>query len=356
MEKRIKIIDSLRGLAATMVVEHHLFSLNADHLKKLTKPFVFDILYWISEKNVAAVLFFFIISGFSIGLSLHKKPLNSKVSINDYLYRRAKRILPIYWFSIGLSLLLSIIIPTIHNQSFSIYNLLGNLLFLQTPDVVNSWFTPYGNNGPLWSLSYEFFFYLFAIPTVIINKKKNINCSNLFAFFLILGLLMIGINRMLTNPISAFLILYPIWLSGYILAQLYLNRNFDKRFFITMITALIFLVTMNRIYIKSSSVDVLALGIVISLFCSLIYSLYHLQDLYKIFNPLAYVINKLFYKIGLGSFSLYILHYIFLKLERDFGLSIYVQLTSVLLLFPICYYFETWIIKKRFACLKQQYV
>ena len=237
-----------------IVVVHHLFSLNVDQLKAVISPFLFSSLAWLSEKNVAAVLFFFVVSGFSIGLSLHNKSLIDKTSVNEYLYRRAKRILPIYWLALALSLLISILVPTIRNPSFSSYNLIGNLLFLQTPEVVKAWFIPYGNNGPLWSLSYEFFFYLLAIPTIIISVKRKLSPAVLIISFVLISILMIGFNHVFANPLSAFLILYPIWLTGYILSQLYLKKSFNKAYFMIVMIIFLFLEILNSHYIKSSSI------------------------------------------------------------------------------------------------------
>ncbi len=339
-----------------IVVVHHLFSLNVDQLKAVISPFLFSSLAWLSEKNVAAVLFFFVVSGFSIGLSLHNKSLIDKTSVNEYLYRRAKRILPIYWLALALSLLISILVPTIRNPSFSSYNLIGNLLFLQTPEVVKAWFVPYGNNGPLWSLSYEFFFYLLAIPTIIISVKRKLSPAVLIISFVLISILMIGFNHVFANPLSAFLILYPIWLTGYILSQLYLKKSFNKAYFMIVMIIFLFLEILNSHYIKSSSINVLILGIAISLLCSAIYMLYQLKPFKKLFNPLVYMINQIFYKVGLASFSIYIFHYAILSLEKHFDLPIYIQIITISILVPLCYYFETWIIKKPFIFLKKQYV
>ncbi|MNJ97605.1 Acyltransferase family protein [compost metagenome] len=356
LERRIKVIDSLRGLAALIVVEHHLFSLNAQEIKACTSPFFYNFLLWLSEKNVEAVLFFFIVSGFSIGLSLRKNPIIDKKSINEYLYRRAKRILPIYWSAIIISLLTLLILPSIYNSSFSFYNLLGNLFFLQTPAITNAWFIPYGNNGPLWSLSYEFYYYLLAIPVIIYQKKIRLSPQSITLFLVSLSLLMILINHKIANPFSAFLILFPIWHIGYALSQFYINRDLNKPYFITLTCTYASLGVINFLYLNSTSLDVLNLGISISLICTFIFSLYQIQPLKGFFNFTINTFNKIFYKIGLASFSIYVSHYIVLHLLKQHNSPISIQILTLFFLIVVCYYFEMWIIKKPFSFFKRKYV
>jgi len=165
MTKRIAILDSLRGLAALIVVFHHVFVYNIAALEQALEqvPWLLSALNFVSNLNHLAVLFFFVLSGFAIALATQKLDLTQNQDTNVYLYRRFRRILPLYWIAIGFTCLIGMLNGNYwSNDSYSVVNLIGNLLFLQTSDKIGAyWFSPYGLNGPLWSLSYELFFYLF---------------------------------------------------------------------------------------------------------------------------------------------------------------------------------------------------
>ncbi len=81
----------MRGVAASLVVFHHVYTRFA-YLYPNEPARLHKILTFISDLNVEAVMFFFILSGFSIRLSLRKGLPITKELFNDYLYRRLKRL------------------------------------------------------------------------------------------------------------------------------------------------------------------------------------------------------------------------------------------------------------------------
>jgi peptidoglycan/LPS O-acetylase OafA/YrhL len=110
----------------------------------------------------AAVLGFFVVSGYSIAASIGKRP-------NGFLVRRVVRLLPMYWVGLVIStipILLSgaLFITTagVEMKSPSIFQWLGNALLMQG-FFVSMFYT----FGQAWSLSIEFFYYALA---KIINK------------------------------------------------------------------------------------------------------------------------------------------------------------------------------------------
>lgn len=117
--KRIAILDGLRGVAAGMVVFHHWWIA----YPRARGTALFEIGNFVSNLNYLAVLFFFCLSGFSIGIKYHR--FESRQEVKSFLIKRLKRIVPIAYLSLLLSWLLC-------KGGFSLKNLLGNLLFLQT--------------------------------------------------------------------------------------------------------------------------------------------------------------------------------------------------------------------------------
>ena len=356
--KRIQLLDSLRGMAAIVVVIHHVFSLNQLMLKAKLMPSTFNILSWLSDKNVEAVLFFFLLSGFSIGLSLRDSAFNTKGEINQYIYRRTKRIFPLYWLTLLLSILLLFFNPTTYNASFSFHNLIGNLLFLQTPDVTGAWFIPYGDNGPLWSLSYEVFFYIIAVPLIFLRRKHFKRWTPLLFTFItfIIALSMITVHKFAPNPFASFLALFPIWVIGFELSQLYLAKKNNLYFLLLLTASWTFMYILESNYFKSDTLKVLNLGILLGAISYIIAVFYYQSTFAKILKPVINVLNLIFYKIGTASFSLYIFHYILLKTLKFYHYGLTVQILSVLVLAFVCYHLEKWFVKQPFYFFRRNYV
>lgn len=106
--------------------------------------------FWKFEAGQGAVLFFFVLSGYVIGLTNHRA--FSGAAVVGYARRRAVRLLPLYFLAVALSVAA---IPT-----ELLRTVVGNLLFLQNE-------LPYGThhflllaaNTNLWSLNYEVLYY-----------------------------------------------------------------------------------------------------------------------------------------------------------------------------------------------------
>ena len=146
--KRIVILDSLRAIAVGLVVFHHWWVA----YPRITTDFVGNVGEFLSNLNYLAVLFFFSLSGFSIGIKYYD--FRGIPEVLKYLRKRFRRIVPIAYLALLISFVFS-------PSKFSPVELFGNLFFLQTPEHLNLWFAPFCGNGPLWSLSYEVWFYLF---------------------------------------------------------------------------------------------------------------------------------------------------------------------------------------------------
>ena len=229
MSKRIKILDSMRGLAAIIVVFHHVFTGMPSLFINKYPAWLMALFSFISTLNVQAVLFFFYISGFSICLSVKNElPINKK-AFNNYVYRRLKRILPLYYFAIVFTLLVGICSYQVgRNADYGIKNLIGNVLFLQCSNsYAGNWFAPYGNNGPLWSLSFEMFYY-FLLPVFLylvlkFGKTTSLNLfTNRIALIgaFIISIACVFLNRFLFLPFIAFSALFYVWYAGFFAATL----------------------------------------------------------------------------------------------------------------------------------------
>lgn len=360
--KRLIILDSLRGLAAFIVLFHHFFKINNNYLKKILNKDIYEIFSFISSLNHESVIFFFLLSGFSIGLSLKSDNLISSTTLNNYIYRRLKRILPIYIFSLIITLFCGLLTNKLYSSDYSLYNLMGNLLFLQTSDSIkDSWFTPYGFNGSLWSLAFEFFFYWFFIVLYSINFKFLYKFSTITKFILLLGLVIccIIINKYIFIPYLLFFTSFPIWILGYLTSRYFLfKKSYDSLFILSILFGLIYIVIGTR-YFQSNTLIVVSKGLIMNFLfyfiTKLSYSKINTQNFF-ICKALKQGLNFLFYRIGLGSYALYAFHYPILLLLNFYNLSILPQLIIMTFLITFCIILEEFSLKIKFDFLKIDYL
>jgi peptidoglycan/LPS O-acetylase OafA/YrhL len=145
-------LEGLRGLAALWVAYAH--ALNSNGLDRTySVPIPFNLYLNASH---GAILIFFVLSGYVIGLT-NQKPF-SRANAVRYLLRRLIRLYPIYAISIILAVLAS---P--HDTWKTI---VGNLLFLQVPIAALL-----SGNGVLWTLHYEIVYYLIFIAIWYFRPK-----------------------------------------------------------------------------------------------------------------------------------------------------------------------------------------
>jgi peptidoglycan/LPS O-acetylase OafA/YrhL len=146
--RKVAAIEGLRGFAATYVFLGHLV------LGQFTQPTSWLLIFRLGQE---AVMLFFLVSGFVIMFSMETA---ANKSVWAYLRRRFFRIYPIFLLALALGYALS------KDSARDVPTLLGNLFMLQDfsdgkPGVL---FSTFAGNLPLWSLSYEWWFYLAFIP------------------------------------------------------------------------------------------------------------------------------------------------------------------------------------------------
>lgn len=185
-------LDGLRGLSALYVVIGHArwllwegyqgYKSHPDQYSIFNKIILYSLTVF--RFGHEAVLMFFVLSGFLIHFGYAGKINRSITSFDwsSYMVRRVKRIFPPLLASLFLTFILD---RTGQYMGLSIYNqqtqnaqinqnisinldgltLLGNTAFLQTVYV-----PVWGSNGPLWSLMYEWWFYLLYPLFYLINR------------------------------------------------------------------------------------------------------------------------------------------------------------------------------------------
>lgn len=215
MDKKLHLakLDAIRGFAAFYVVIHHFFQ--STHLlpKSIEKIFF--------SFGQEAVILFFLLSGFVIYLSSHRI---SKGSFRSYFIKRFRRIYFPFIVAIALSAVIFLLNGSF-DKYFSWRELFGNLFLLQDFSTLKPgiWVRPFLGNLPLWSLSYEWWFYMMFYPLYRILPRDPRR------IYLVLFVSMLAYTGYTTAPNYAALVLsyFIIWWAGVESAAVFLK---DEKF------------------------------------------------------------------------------------------------------------------------------
>lgn len=249
-KNKLHKLESLRGLSAIYVVLHH--TISAD-LKIFNLPL--GLLFRFGQESV---IIFFILSGFVINYSF---TLSADKKFSSYFTNRFLRIFTPLIFIFPLGYILKCI-KTASLADPEPLNLLLNIMMLQDatslkPNVIVS---PYMDNLPLWSLSYEWWFYMLYYP---IQKYTKLNHNK--------SLLVLTISSMaaviyIFSPtfIPRILMYLSIWWIGVSLSNIELgDKNFSlSKMYITIINLVIIsIILISNIIIFSASGEKTTIGI-----------------------------------------------------------------------------------------------
>jgi peptidoglycan/LPS O-acetylase OafA/YrhL len=189
-------IEQYRGLCALLVVINH----GTVHEDLLLDNFKWPNYVAYFGAPFLSVLIFFCISGYVIGITNDKVTLDVK----GYLKKRAIRLYPIYIVTILLSILVV--------WNFPVFEVLGNLFFLQNATPYFHFKIPVFVNYSSWTLNYEALYYLLFIGLFFLQPKM---------WKLLSGMLLLSILLINSSPSILFFVnylnLYYFWLLGLII-------------------------------------------------------------------------------------------------------------------------------------------
>lgn len=230
----------MRGLAAFAVVLYHVredlyigwnnlkINLNATWFDELT-----GILSTPASFFGSAVILFFLISGFCIGLPYMGNQAR-KFDLGEYTVRRIVRLYPPYLAAILLSYLIEVILFHINNENIS-----SSKVYLSNILMVHNYTTGYlPINGVFWTLPVELELYI-AFPLILILIKKwGIKATVLVtgvASFTALIFYIIGYKWLGEN----FMVYWLVWTSGAVLSKFYVEGKLGKPSNLMLVTGLI---------------------------------------------------------------------------------------------------------------------
>jgi peptidoglycan/LPS O-acetylase OafA/YrhL len=230
-------LDIMRAVAACAVMFGHvraLFFVDFQHVEWQSWPI--QALYFLTGFGHQAVIVFFVLSGFFISSSILRSHVLGEWSWHEYAILRGTRLyvvllpglaLGFFWDRLGSWLFankalyshplvdLGLTAPL---DSLNLGAFLGNLLFLQT-----IFCQPFGSNGPLWSLSNEFWYYVLfplAFGALLALARKRLRSA------VPLVVLSLGVFVLLD---SGKWVGFAIWLAGFVLVLLYKRIEFRPK-------------------------------------------------------------------------------------------------------------------------------
>ncbi len=179
VHQRLMKLEAIRGVSALYVFLHHYihYSQELDFLKPF---FIFGQI---------ALMVFFVLSGFVIYYAtVYRDPY---ITFREYFLRRFRRIYPAFLLVLGLTYLVMCLIQGDWADPRP-GELLGNIFQLQDKGPYRIVY-PFWRNAPLWSLSYEWWFYMIFFGIYAAFKGNHsqqrkaaiaVSLSGMVSFFL----------------------------------------------------------------------------------------------------------------------------------------------------------------------------
>jgi peptidoglycan/LPS O-acetylase OafA/YrhL len=258
-----------------------------------------------------AVLFFFVLSGFVIHLKQAKEIERGRaVLLKGYFIRRAKRIFPPFLFALLLTFFCDKVVEFIdasifHNATpdeglntnisfdHSLKTLAGNILFLQ-----NTYVPIFGSDAPLWSLKYEWWFYMFYPLLLLVNKKTALGSFLIVALLSVLSILGWSWGIKLVDEVFAY---FFCWWLGCLSADMYANRIKVPVWLIILAGLLLLYIPLSVKYDSGNAIvkdTIIAVG-----FWGLLNSLFLLQK-----RQVSFRLLEKLKPLGDCSYSIYVIH------------------------------------------------
>lgn len=286
-------INFLRAISSQTVMIMHALILN--NLVTSSSP--------VGALHCFAVMVFFVISGFVVSNSIQNK--KKEYGFKNYLIDRFCRIYSALIPAFVFFTLLFLFVYWLTNQKpfeFNIAHLLSNILMLQENLLYKEVFYHlpveynfvglFANNIPLWSLSIEWWFYIFW-GLIVFKKINNYTLTN----YILLFISLCYIVGYIVLPSRVTYGLTFIWFAG-VLVQFLVARYEKPTISLVLIFTILFFTILSYIYFYSLAIIFFAL-----LFMLVVFRLQHKSSkvMSLFFNLFKWPSNY--------SFSIYILHY-----------------------------------------------
>lgn len=307
-------LDSLRGIAALMVVFFH-FTMGRPEA---------DLGF---KLGTTGVDLFFIISGFVIFMSINKV-----TNSTDFIINRISRLYPTYWFVVTFTFLL-IMSPSFYkNEHIDKMSLikyyLGNMtmfqFYLKIPNL----------DEPYWTLIVEMLFYIGVLSIFRFKLLKRLNIIGIFlTITIIISNCFFNGNAIVKwffywIPFFGFV---PLFLAGIIFYKIYNSTEKQLENYSIIVLCLISQILLFKHVGRS-------VGFINQLEYSAMLILYFTLFTLFVNKKLKFIISKGTLFLGKISYSLYLIHqYISFSLIHKFNIKLHINfwIVSLFITLPI---------------------
>jgi peptidoglycan/LPS O-acetylase OafA/YrhL len=167
--KNLKYIDALRGIAVLGVLMVHCSKFGANNY-----PFLLSKIF---DNGAMGVQLFYVVSAFTLFLSVSFRSKNEKNPNRNFFIRRFFRIAPLYYLAV---------LYYLYQDGTGPRLWLGDMNHISTANIASNFFfshgiNPYWINSIVpggWSVSVEMFFY--CLVPFLASHLKNLNSAVLF--------------------------------------------------------------------------------------------------------------------------------------------------------------------------------
>jgi peptidoglycan/LPS O-acetylase OafA/YrhL len=317
-------LDGLRGIAAVIVFIAHFNQI-------YNLPIIGDAGFYHLFPSILAsyaVMVFFILSGFVITVSIMRNiEINNRFSSSLFLKNRFLRIYPPFIFSLILSLFVYWVIKEFNLLGSISYRIPGDLYvarekisidgatYLQNIFMLHGFYPNWGsisNNGPLWSVAYEWWIYIMVMFLAIWLTTKSILKGALPLAIIVFFLL--------CTENTKFVFFISIWCIGAFSALMYFNdiilqRSLTISLLIVIFVCLSYMVYENwKIFIPYNGIYEYVFQFFAMIFLTLL----------MIFKPIVNIFNsRVFIGTAKFSYTLYVIHFPLLLLSFSFLHELY---------------------------------
>jgi peptidoglycan/LPS O-acetylase OafA/YrhL len=326
---KISKIEALRGFAALYVLIHH-FNLGEG-----------TWLMYVAQQGQVAVIMFFILSGFVLNLSNSDQIYSGKIDFKKYFIKRFRRIYPV----LIASMLIAYFAACLAESKLVVFNwqeFAANLSNIQ--DLARHpgcWYEAFAGNTPLWSLSYEWWFYMLFFPLTKYVKFE-------YQRYMALGISIFGFltYALYPNQFSIIFEYFMIWWSGVELAQAWKSNKLTSiknlSFIYGSLTILLGLQVI-RIFLYSEKLQLSYYPVINSLHTLFAIFLISVGLIWYKMKFIGFKFTFGYFEIfGPISYSIYLFHFpLIMKYNYDFFYSTNIQyfcMTIICLL--LCFFVE----------------
>jgi peptidoglycan/LPS O-acetylase OafA/YrhL len=229
--QHIPYLDGLRASAALFVVLHHAWLQTWPKVidpKAVPTGYTAIFTGWLAFGHLAVTVFI-AISGFCLMLPILRGNGELRDGLLKFLERRAVRILPPYYVALFAStviagLLLKVHTNTLYDASLpvTLHGIVTHILLIQ-----NFFSDQYQINGPLWSIAVEFQTYLFFPFLILLRRRAGMRAVLLATFIVGVGLYRLLVIYGLGDRTPHYIFVFALGMSA---AQLAFQGNFQTAY------------------------------------------------------------------------------------------------------------------------------